>query len=77
MRWYTNGMSFETSREEPQINDFMRELSAIMGKWQAEGNVDSEFDEAATIKRQVEDGDITPAVGISRLRGIDDSRIQR
>ncbi len=48
-----------------------------MTKWQAEGNVDSEFDVASTIRRQVEDGDITPTEGIDRLRGIDDSRIER
>ncbi|HMA77918.1 MAG TPA: hypothetical protein VKP88_02135 [Candidatus Paceibacterota bacterium] len=70
-------MSIENPQQELQLNDFMRELSAIMTKWQAEGNVDSEFDVASTIRRQVEDGDITPTEGIDRLRGIDDSRIER
>lgn len=59
------------------LNDFMREMSALMGKWQAEGNVDSEFDVANTLKEQVEAGEITPEEGINRLRGIDASRIER
>lgn len=49
----------------------------MKAKWQAEGNVDSEFDVADSIKRQVEDGYIIPAAGNDQLRGIDDDRIQR
>jgi hypothetical protein len=67
----------QSSEREPTINDFMQAWVAMKAKWQAEGNVDSEFDVADSIKEQVENGDITPREGITQLNAIDAGRIQR
>lgn len=69
--------NIENPHKEPRINDFMQQYSAILSKWAAEGNIDSERDVANNIKIHVENGDITPAEGISQLQGIDSSRIER
>jgi hypothetical protein len=74
---YNKSMKFENTPQEPQINDFMREKAAYMAKWQAEGNVDSEFDIVSSIEQQVLNGAMTPQEGILRLRGIDGGRIER
>ncbi len=68
---------FEKINQEPGLNEFMQQFMAIKGKWQSEGNVDSEFNDADSIKMQVDNGDITPAEGIARLQAIDDGRISR
>lgn len=70
-------MNFETPKQEPTINEFMQHFSAMKAKWQAEGNVDSEFDDANKLQKQVEDGEITARDGIARLQGMDDARIER
>ncbi len=59
------------------MGDVLSEMSALMAKWMSEGNVDSEFDTARSIVRQVAIGELTPKEGIELLRGIDASRIER
>jgi hypothetical protein len=71
-------MKFEnTSESQTNMNDFYREKNFLMAKWTSEGNKDAEPSIVAGITKEVEDQTITPAEGIARLRGIDESRIER
>ncbi len=75
---YNEDMEFENSEvPEPNFNDFMRERNIFLAKWTAEGNKDAEPGIVAGITKEVEDRIITPKEGIARLRGIDESRIER
>ena len=67
--------NFEQS--SPTVNQALQELHAVRGMLQAEGNVDAEPDMLNTIQRELENGDITPAEAIYRVRHIQAERIQR
>jgi hypothetical protein len=71
-------MKFENTPEsQPNMNDFYREKNFLMAKWTSEGNKDAEPSIVAGITKEVEDQKISPAEGISRIRAIDDGRIER
>ena len=70
-------MNFETASYEPNLHDFLRELNVMMQKWTAEGNKDVEPSLVASLKQQVEAGELTPQTGIERLHAIDNGRIER
>ena len=67
--------NFEQS--SPTVNQALQELHAVRGMLQAEGNVDAEPDMLNTIQRELENGDITPAEAMHRVRDIQAERIQR